>query len=127
MMNGTDLYRFFRNRRVAVLSIPREPGKPPLTTPVWYDWDGSAFRIQVEATSAKAKHVARLGAAPVSLAVQSEVPPYRYAVIYGQATLGPSTNPELRLQSRGAISAASREISTCATKPPPDAARTRCA
>jgi hypothetical protein len=98
MMNGTDLYRFFRNRRVAVLSIPREPGKPPLTTPVWYDWDGSAFRIQVEAKSAKAKRVAKLGTAPVSLAIQSEVPPYRYAVVYGQATLGPSTDPELRLQ-----------------------------
>ena len=61
---------FFRTRRVAVLAIPRA-GRPPLTTPVWYDFDGARFRVQVEETSAKAKLLSRLGSAPVSLAVQS--------------------------------------------------------
>jgi hypothetical protein len=89
------LDRFFRDRRVAVLAIPRDAGRPPLTTPIWYDWDGAAFRIQVDDTSAKAKRIAKLGRAPVSLTIQSEVPPYRYAVVYGTATLGPST-PGLR-------------------------------
>ena len=89
MMSDAALDAFLRDRRIAVLAIPRA-GKPPLTTPVWYDYDGSRFRIHVEPTSAKAKVIARDGEAPVSLVIQSEVPPYRYAVAYGTATLGPA-------------------------------------
>jgi nitroimidazol reductase NimA-like FMN-containing flavoprotein (pyridoxamine 5'-phosphate oxidase superfamily) len=95
MMNQATLDRFFRARRVAVLAIPRD-AKPPLTSPIWYDYDGTVFRLQVDATSAKAKRIAKLGTAPVSLTIQSEVPPYRYAVVYGTATLGPSDDPALR-------------------------------
>lgn len=50
------LEEFLRGRRVAVLAIPRV-GRSPLTTPVWYDYDGARFRVQVEKTSAKAKAV----------------------------------------------------------------------
>jgi PPOX class probable F420-dependent enzyme len=96
MMDDATLDRFFRDRRVAVLAIPRDDGRPPLASPVWYDWDGVRFRIQIENTSAKAKRIAKLERAPVSLTIQSEVPPYRYAVVYGTATLGPSTDPALR-------------------------------
>jgi hypothetical protein len=96
MMDEATLDGFFRDRRVAVLAIPRDDGRAPLTTPIWYDWDGTTFRLQVDATSAKAKRIAKLGAAPVSLTIQSEVPPYRYAVVYGTATLGPSDDPALR-------------------------------
>lgn len=95
-MDQATLDRFFRDRRVGVLAIPRDAGRAPLSTPIWYDWDGAAFRIQVEDTSAKAKRIGKLGRAPVSLTIQSEVPPYRYAVVYGTATLGPSTDPGLR-------------------------------
>lgn len=98
MMTDRDLDAFFRARRVAVLAIPRDGGRAPLATPIWYDWDGTVFRIQVESTSAKAKCVAKLGRAPVTLTIQSEVPPYRYAVVYGTATLGPSTDPALRVR-----------------------------
>ena len=94
MIDPTALDGFLRDRRVAILSIPRE-GKAPLSAPIWYDWDGHAFRFQVEATSAKARLLARRGPVPVSVTVQSEVPPYRYAVAYGPATLGPSV-PGLR-------------------------------
>jgi nitroimidazol reductase NimA-like FMN-containing flavoprotein (pyridoxamine 5'-phosphate oxidase superfamily) len=86
---------FLRDRRVAVLAISRGD-RAPLTTPVWYDYDGACFRIQVEATSAKAKAVARRGTVPVSLAVQSEVPPYRYVVVYGAATLRATGDAALR-------------------------------
>jgi nitroimidazol reductase NimA-like FMN-containing flavoprotein (pyridoxamine 5'-phosphate oxidase superfamily) len=96
MMDPATLDRFFRDRRVAVLAIPRDDRRPPLTSPIWYDWDGTVFRIQIENTSAKAKRIAKLGRAPVSLTIQSEVPPYRYAVVYGTATLGPSTDAALR-------------------------------
>jgi nitroimidazol reductase NimA-like FMN-containing flavoprotein (pyridoxamine 5'-phosphate oxidase superfamily) len=86
-MNETSLHRFLCARRVAVLSIPRAAGKPPLSSPVWYDYDGSRFRVHVDAASAKAKAIARHGGAPVSFTIQSEVPPYRYAIVYGRATI----------------------------------------
>ena len=94
-MTDAALDAFLRGRRIAVLAIPRA-GKPPLTTPVWYDYDGSRFRIHVEPTSAKAKVIARHREAPVSLVIQSEVPPYRYAIAYGTATLQPADDPALR-------------------------------
>jgi len=94
-MTDPELDAFLRDRRVGVLSIAR-PGKPPHTSPVWYDYDGSRFRIQVETTSAKARLLAGAGSAAVSFAVQSEVPPYRYAVAYGTATLAPTGDEGLR-------------------------------
>ncbi len=89
------LDRFLRQRRVAVLAIPR-PGRSPLATPVWFDWDGSVIRVQVEASSAKARALAGDAPVPVALTVQSEVPPYRYAVIHGTATLHANDRPGLR-------------------------------
>lgn len=86
---------FFRNRRVAVLAIPRGE-RSPLTTPIWYDYDGSCFRIQVAADSAKAKLLAKKPHTPVSLTIQSEVPPYRYVVVHGQAELRPCEQEGLR-------------------------------
>lgn len=94
-MKHSWLDAFLRNRRIAVLAIPR-PGRSPLTTPVWYDYTGAHFSVQVEATSAKAKAFAGAADLPVSLTVQSEVPPYRYAVVHGRATLRGATEPGLR-------------------------------
>lgn len=94
-MKDAWLDPFLRDRRVAVLSIPR-PDRAPLTTPVWYDYDGERFRVQVERSSAKAKALAGREGLSVSLTVQSEVPPYRYAVVYGAATLQPNTEVGLR-------------------------------
>lgn len=90
------LGRFFRDRRVAVLAIPRPGERPPLTSPVWYDYDGARFVVQVESGSAKAKAFAGREDLPVSLTVQSEVPPYRYAVVYGRASLGDAPEAGLR-------------------------------
>ena len=94
-MDEQRLDAFLRDRRVAVLAIPRD-GKPPLSTPIWYDWDGRRIRVQVEATSTKARLLERAGGTRrVALTVQAEAPPYRYAVLYGPATLGPN-EPGLR-------------------------------
>ncbi len=95
MMSDTDRDAFLRDRRVGLLAIAR-PGKPPLTSPVWYDYDGACFRVHVEAKSTKAKLIAQAGSVQVSFAVQSEVPPYRYAVAYGTARLRPTGDAPLR-------------------------------
>jgi hypothetical protein len=50
----------------------------------------------VDATSAKARAFARGAALPVALTIQSEAPPYRYAVVHGTATLRPNDQPGLR-------------------------------
>lgn len=90
------LERFFADRRVAVLAIPRGE-RPPLTTPIWYERHEGRFVIQVEESSAKARLIAKHGGAvAVSLTIQSEVPPYRYAVVYGQATLRHESRPGMR-------------------------------
>ena len=94
-MEASTLDRFLRGRRVGVLAIPRS-ARAPLATPVWYDYDGTRFRIQVEATSAKAKLLGRAAATPVSLVVQSEVPPYRYAIVYGGARVHVGGDAALR-------------------------------
>ena len=99
MIPSHELDAFLRGRRVGILSMNRGPDKPPLTHPIWYDYDGKTFRVQVEDTSAKAKLLRRVGKAPCSFAVQSEVPPYRYAIAYGTAALaeiGAAANAELR-------------------------------
>jgi PPOX class probable F420-dependent enzyme len=94
-MNDAWLEKFLAERRVAVLAIPRA-GRSPLSAPVWYDYDGKHFRVQVEATSAKAKAFGADATLPVSLTIQSEAPPYRYAVIHGRATLRPNQETGLR-------------------------------
>jgi nitroimidazol reductase NimA-like FMN-containing flavoprotein (pyridoxamine 5'-phosphate oxidase superfamily) len=86
--------KFLRDRRVAVLAIPR-PNRSPLTTPVWYDYDAKTFVVQVDAKSAKARALAG-GEVPVSLTIQSEVPPYRYVVVHGRASLRKNDRPGLR-------------------------------
>jgi len=96
-MTEAQMDEFFRARRVAVLSIARD-GKPPLTAPIWYEWNGRVFHMHVDAKGAKAKLIGRLGRAPVALAIQSEVPPYRYVVVYGSATLSTEVDPAQRLR-----------------------------
>lgn len=94
-MTPEALDAFFRDRHVAVLAVPRAD-RPPLTSPIWYEYDGRVFRAQVDPDGAKTKLIASRGAAQVSLTIQSEVPPYRYAVVYGTATVKPNDDPTLR-------------------------------
>ena len=95
MIPAPELRRFLQARRVAVLAIPRDT-RSPLATPIWYDYDGERFRLQIEATSAKARLLGRRELTPVSLVVQSEVPPYRYAIVYGTARLVRPSDDGLR-------------------------------
>jgi PPOX class probable F420-dependent enzyme len=94
-MTPAALDAFYRDRHVAVLAIPRAD-RPPYMSPVWYDWDGRVFRVQIEPAGAKGKLVGRQPGLQISMTIQSEVPPYRYAVVYGSATLKPNDDPTLR-------------------------------
>ena len=80
-MSPAERRTFLADVHIGVLSIP-EPGRGPLTVPVWYD-----YRKESELTFVTGQH-SRKGALlkegiRVSLCVQSEATPYRYVSVEG--------------------------------------------
>jgi uncharacterized protein len=73
---------FLEDKRVGVLSVAADNGRPPASVPIWYDYtpDG-LIRINTGAASRKARLIERAGV--VSLVVQREEPPYQYVVVEG--------------------------------------------
>lgn len=76
---------FLAERHVAVLGVA-EAGRGPLAVPVWYAYEpGGVVRFVTGGTSRKARLIALAGR--VSLCVQTETPPYRYASVEGRAAI----------------------------------------
>ncbi|MBI3786579.1 MAG: pyridoxamine 5'-phosphate oxidase family protein [Deltaproteobacteria bacterium] len=72
---------FLAATHVGVLSV-NEPGRGPLTIPIWYGYErGGAVRIVTGGNSKKASLLRAAGRA--SLLVQSEAPPYQYVAVEG--------------------------------------------
>jgi uncharacterized protein len=74
--------RFLEDKRVGVLSVAADNGRPPASVPIWYDYtpDGH-IRINTGASSRKARLIELAGA--VTLVVQRDEWPYQYAVVEG--------------------------------------------
>jgi PPOX class probable F420-dependent enzyme len=73
---------FLAERHVAVLSVARGHGHPPLSTPIWYGYKpGGNLTFFTGANASKLKLIQRAGV--VSLTVQREEPPYQYVTIAG--------------------------------------------
>jgi PPOX class probable F420-dependent enzyme len=74
--------QFLEAKRVGVLSVATDDGRPPASVPIWYDYtpDGH-FRINTGAASRKARLIEKAGA--VTLVVQREEPPYQYVIVEG--------------------------------------------
>jgi PPOX class probable F420-dependent enzyme len=74
--------RFLEDKRVGVLSVAADHGRPPASVPIWYDYtpDGH-IRINTGASSRKARLIEQVGV--VTLVVQREEPPYQYVVVEG--------------------------------------------
>jgi len=80
-MTKAEREAFLAGVHVGVLSIP-EPGRGPLTAPIWYGYEpGGELWIVTERESRKGR-LLRPGAR-VSLCAQSEAPPYRYVSVEG--------------------------------------------
>lgn len=80
-MTRDEAEAFLSEVRVGVLSID-EPGRGPLTVPVWYDYEaGGDVSFITEPGSRKGKLIAE--GQRVSLCVQNEAPPYQYVSIEG--------------------------------------------
>jgi PPOX class probable F420-dependent enzyme len=85
-MTRVEREAFLAETHVAVISVA-EPGRGPLTVPVWYHYEpGGVVRFVTGGSSRKARLIRAAGR--FSLCVQTETPPYKYASIEGPATIG---------------------------------------
>jgi len=85
-MTRADREAFLAETRVAVVSIP-EPGRGPLTVPVWHIYEpGGEVRFVTGGASRKARLIREAGR--MSICVQEESPPYRYVSVEGPVTIG---------------------------------------
>lgn len=80
-MTKDEREAFLAGLYVGVISIP-EPGRGPLTVPIWYDYEpGGELWVVTDRNSRKGRLLAEAGR--VSLCAQSETPPYQYVSIEG--------------------------------------------
>ena len=80
-MTKQEREAFLADVHVGVISIP-EPGRGPLTVPVWYAYEpGGELRVVTARTSRKGQLLARSGRC--SLCAQTETPPYKYVSVEG--------------------------------------------
>lgn len=78
---------FLAHAWVAVISIP-EPGRGPLTVPVWYSYEpGGEVCIWTDSKSHKARLLQT--AERISLCVQDPMPPYKYVSVEGPFRIEP--------------------------------------
>jgi nitroimidazol reductase NimA-like FMN-containing flavoprotein (pyridoxamine 5'-phosphate oxidase superfamily) len=81
-MPAADREAFLAAPRIGVLTIAREPGQPPLASPIWYEYEpGGDVAINVGRGSEKARLAGAAGVA--SLTVQTEELPYRFVTVGG--------------------------------------------
>jgi len=84
-MSKSEREAFLAETRVGVVSVA-EGGRGPLAVPVWFHYEpGGVVRFVTGGTSRKAKAIAATGR--VTLCVQTETPPYKYATVEGPARI----------------------------------------
>ena len=87
---------FLAETRVGIVGLA-EPGRGPLTVPVWFAYEpGGVVRFVTGGASRKAKLLRAAGR--LSLCVQTETPPYKYASVEGPARIvgGPDHERDVR-------------------------------
>lgn len=57
-LTAAEIYAFLEERHTLVIATIRKDGTPHLAT-VWYRWDGEAFWISTNRTTAKYRHIVR--------------------------------------------------------------------
>ncbi|MEB2285407.1 MAG: hypothetical protein B6D46_01070 [Polyangiaceae bacterium UTPRO1] len=80
-MTTAEREAFLAETRIGVIAVS-EPGRGPLAVPVWYHYEpGGVVRFVTAGASKKACLVRASGR--LSLVVQTETPPYKYASVEG--------------------------------------------
>lgn len=86
-MTKAEREAFLSQTWIAVISIP-EPGRGPLTVPVWYSYaPGGDVCVWTGSKTHKARLLQTAGR--ISLCVQDPMPPYRYVSIEGPFRIEP--------------------------------------
>ena len=99
-MSVAERQLFLSQLHVGVLAL-NQPGRGPLTVPVWYDYSpGEALWFITDRDSRKGR-LLDIGT-QISLCVQNEAPPYQYVSVEGPVTaLTPSlVDADLRPMAR---------------------------
>jgi nitroimidazol reductase NimA-like FMN-containing flavoprotein (pyridoxamine 5'-phosphate oxidase superfamily) len=95
-MTKQEREAFLADVHVGVISIP-EPGRGPLTVPIWYAYDpGGELRIVTGRASRKGRLLSQ--ADRFSLCAQTETPPYRYVSVEGPIVAIEAANLERDLR-----------------------------
>ena len=85
-MTRAEREAFLAEVHVAIISVA-EPGRAPLTVPVWYAYEpGGVVRFATGGNSKKAQLIRKAGR--LSLCVQTETAPYKYVSIEGPTAIG---------------------------------------
>jgi nitroimidazol reductase NimA-like FMN-containing flavoprotein (pyridoxamine 5'-phosphate oxidase superfamily) len=80
-MTKQEREAFLADVHVGIISIP-EPGRGPLTVPVWYAYDpGGELHVVTARTSRKGQLLVQSGR--FSLCAQTETAPYKYVSVEG--------------------------------------------
>ncbi len=87
-MKPEDRAAFLNGPWVAVISIPQD-GRGPLTVPVWYYYDPGSGDLCVWTDSKTRKARLLEKATRISICVQDQNPPYRYASAEGPFSIEP--------------------------------------
>ena len=87
-MSRTAREAFLAEPRIGILAIGRRDGAAPLSSPIWYAYEGGDVLINVGADSQKAALLN--DATTASLCVSSDALPYRFVTVAGPATLEPT-------------------------------------
>ena len=96
-MTRAEREAFLADAHVGVLAID-EPGRGPMSAPIWYLYDDGAVVMNIDGDSVKAKLARAAGRA--SLTVQTEAAPYKYVTVEGPVTLEGGTYEALQMAVR---------------------------
>ena len=83
-MSQKEKEAYLADLHVGVLAI-NEPGLGPLTVPIWYDYSPGGRLWMITGTESRKGRLLKKGER-VSLAAQSEAPPYKYVRVEGPIT-----------------------------------------
>lgn len=81
-MTPEQIDEFLEKPRLADLATVRPNGSPQVA-PVWYDYDGTVFRILAEPTAIKIRNARENDR--VAMSIPTHEPPYAYVLVNGTA------------------------------------------
>jgi nitroimidazol reductase NimA-like FMN-containing flavoprotein (pyridoxamine 5'-phosphate oxidase superfamily) len=95
-MTAEERQEFLAGLHVGVLAVSDADGRGPLALPIWYGYQPGGDLTFVTGRPTRKARLMEVGTR-VSLCVQNETPPYRYAMVEGPVTaIGPASTEERR-------------------------------